>query len=539
MKADLEVYFNRYFTGIQIQGPRQDLNKIRGIHLDPFKPRQNKGVMPLTPLSLQILQEAFPHTVPTIRLARWLTDEKRRRELQLAQYSLSDPISKRLYDFQNKGVTYLRSSRYWNDGQIRAVIADDPRLGKTVQTLFAVGHDRNTPMLVVTMKPLILYWADAIRQWGQFSQDAIPLTKGSITSRVDRLSKAKIGDVFVVNWEVLRKMSKFPPRKFNTIIADEAHVVRNRKSQVTKGLLHMRPENILLASATPLERGPQDYWTYMNAIRPYEFRSYWRWVDWFCATQYNGFGTTISGVRNVDLLKDLMTPIMLRRQASQVANVPEKIYETIRIEPTPRLMGLYDQIYKEVEVEFEDFSIEIPNKLAMLTRLRQLSVDPQMIGAPVRSPKKGVIGALAQKYGDQQMVVYCSFRSGIRFIAEELKSVGVTCVQYKGEENLERMFLTGQVQVLISHPQVGGVGKDYSNANILVYYDLPLSATLLRQSIERTTKIGITTPRLIITIVSTPIEETVSNLIATKLKTINDVDIHTSILLAHKKSVPG
>jgi len=116
-----------------------------------------------------------------------------------------------------------------------------------------------------------------------------------------------------------------------------------------------------------------------------------------------------------------------------------------------------------------------------------------------------------------------------------LQSAGVSCVQYLGKEDQERDFINKKVQVLVANPIVGGVGKDYSNADIIVYYDLPLSATLLRQSVERTTIIGLKNPRLIISIVSTPIEETVARLVSTKLKAIKDVDILTEILMDHKQ----
>ncbi len=536
MKADLEVYYDKYHTGIKVSGPREGLRNIRGIHLDPFKPTQRQGVMPLTPMSLYLLRDAYPKVVVTRRLIDWFSEEKVRREVQETMYNSPSIDSSRLYDFQRQGVAFLKASSKWNTGAVRALIADDPRLGKTVQTLAAVGQNRYTPMLIVTMKPLILYWVDAVEDWGDFANSAIPLTQGSIDEKIKLLKGARPGNIFVINWEVLRKMSRFPSRKFNTIIADEAHIVRNRKAQVTKGFLHLRPNNILLASATPVERGPQDYWTYMHALYPQEFRSYWRWVDWFCVTENVGFGNQIVGVRNIDLLTDLLVPRVLRRRASQVANVPKKIHETVRVEPSSKLKNLYHKVYTEIVAEFEGQSLEIPNKLARMTRLMQISVDPSMIGSSLSSPKAGVISALAQKYEGHQMVVYSSFTAGIKYIVQELEQAGVSCVRYTGNQVQEEAFIRGDVQVLVSNPRVGGIGKDYSNADIIVYFDLPLSATLIRQSVERTTKLDLREPRLIVTLVSTPIEETVAKLVATKLKTVRDVDILTAVLLTHKKT---
>ncbi len=531
----------RKAVGLEVWAGRKDIMKVRGAYVNPFK-RIPKGVLPLTPLSLDIIRKALPNAIINKDVLAWYGEELLRREVQQSAFhdAIYEDRNETLYPFQRKGVSYVEASGLWYDRDVRMIIADDPRLGKTLQAIASVATLNNSPILVVTMKALIEYWAHAMDEWGaKFNGKGlttIALTKGTIPQKLDILRAAVPGDVFVVNWEVLRKMQKFPARLFTTVIADETHIARNRKAQVTKGLLHLRPKNVILTTATPIERGPQDYWVYAKIIRPWEFKSYWMWVDWFCETVDGQFGLEIVGPANTDLLMDTLKPMMLRREIGQVGDVPEKIFKTIRVTPQPALMKMYNEIATKLFVEInDDYTLTVPNALARMTRLRQLSSCPPVLGLEMLSPKTGLVSALARRSAGNKMIVYTSFIDARTLIAAELNKEDISYIIYTGKEVQAQAFKKGNVQVLIVNPQVGGVGQDFSNASIIVYYDTPLSATLLRQSVQRTTKIGIKEPRLIINLVATPIEDAVAELVAKKLDVINDVDILTQILLAHEK----
>lgn len=531
MYAELEIYRNQT-TGIKVSGARKGLRNVRCLFLDPFKPSQLYGIMPLAPKSIEILKE---HNVAfSSHLVDWLFEDIKRREMQQEMYLSGLVLDKRLRDYQNKGLGHLVGSRIWGQG-VRALLADDPRLGKTAQSLIAATYIDRFPILVVTMKALITHWVDSVLQWT--SATPVDASRGSVSERLEILSNAEAcNGIYITNWETLRKLTQpkvrksFPKQLYSTIIGDEVHILRNRKSQVFKGISYLRPGHALMITATPTERGAQDYWTILNFLKPWEFRSYWRWVSWFCESENNGFGSKIVGNKNEDVIRDLMGPMVLRRKVSEVADVPEMIFETIRAPLTDRLQNIYNDIASETLVDIADETFNVSNKLAEMLRLRQVSTVPSVLGLDVSSPKKGIVSALAKRFEEFQILVFSTFTQGMNDVISELIEGGVSCTKYTGQDAEVREFLDGKTRVLVANPSVGGVGLDLSNAKVIIYYDLPLSATILRQSMARTTKIGDHDPRIIFSVCCSPIEEAVSKLLAEKQNSILEVDILTSIL---------
>lgn len=525
MKIDLLYSRNRKPIAITVSGRERELREIRGLYLDPFKHRNTEGVMPLTPLSLKILREANPRLRPPPNMVSWYNAEVLRRE-QLA-YALESKNSSsgndpRLYDFQRRGVSFIEATG------IRALLGDDPRLGKTVQALKAMELTNEYILHIFTMKSLVDYWCEMVSEWSSFYPIKVD---GHSEFRRRVMAEHEVHNrdpkiAFVTNWESLRIVRGLSSQ-VNCVIGDECHIIRNRKAGVSKQFMKLRPRSLVLMSATMIERGPQDYFPMLRVLRPHEFTSYWRWVGWYCETVFNGFGHSIVGAKNEDLLHDHMAPFSLRRRADEVSNVPKKVYERLPVSPSVELMDAYRKIEKEVLVELGSTTLTIPNALARMVRLRQLSTAPRTLGLDFDSPKIPTITEYIENLPtDMQFVIYTSFRSAAKKIARVVPS----CELFVGGMPSPVKFLRGKKRGLVCTPQLGGIGQDYSCADVIIYADLPQSSTILRQSIERTTKIGIKKPRMIVLVSCTPIDRAIAQALRDKQEAIKDVDIYNYIM---------
>ena len=71
-----------------------------------------------------------------------------------------------LKTFQQEGVDFLRENDY------RALLADAPGTGKTVQILTALANDRRklTPMLVIAPASVTQNWQDEARVWAPWAR---------------------------------------------------------------------------------------------------------------------------------------------------------------------------------------------------------------------------------------------------------------------------------------------------------------------------------------------------------------------------------
>jgi len=319
------------------------------------------------------------------------------------------------------------------------------------------------------------------------------------------------------------------------LICDEAHVVRNRKAQVTKEFMKLRPQGAILASATFIEHGAEDYFPLLRVLRPWEFRSYWQWVGWYCETQFNGFGQTIVGPKNTDVLEDHLLPLAIGREAEKVSRVPKKVFETLHVKMPADLRELYTKLEEEILVEIaEDNVLPIPNKLARMVRLRQVSSAPRLLGADMDSPKiQAVVDYIEGLPSSMQVLIFTSFRMTATLVAQALNERGIGCEIFLGGSDLPTEFIQKKVRCCVATPEVGGVGQDFSNAKVMMFIDLPLSATVLRQSLERTTAMGMKEPRLIVFVASTPIDYAVAEALEEKQKKIRAVDIYDFIMRRH------
>tara|TARA_R100000353_G_scaffold174870_2_gene143768 strand:- start:142 stop:588 length:447 start_codon:yes stop_codon:yes gene_type:complete len=135
-----------------------------------------------------------------------------------------------LYEYQKKGVSFLKSRQ-------RALLFDDMGLGKTVQAIKAADYDY--PILVVCPAFLRFNWESELKLWGY------PHPVSIIKKKKDfRLPVGK--EAVIVSYAMLPLSSSLnkllsdaytdtnsDERKV-TLIADEAHAVKNYKAKRTK-----------------------------------------------------------------------------------------------------------------------------------------------------------------------------------------------------------------------------------------------------------------------------------------------------------------
>lgn len=513
-------------TALRVKGLRQELKQIRGLYLDPYK-TDSWGVMPLTPLSLEILKGLEIKYPVSAEVAEWFNNEMKFRTRLAEAYEHSAHCrDERLYDFQRRAASFMIHTDL-HEG--RVLLADDPRLGKTIQSLWAMEHlvQGQNSLHIFTLKALKEYWAEQVEKWTTFEP---VIVEGSAAERSVLLNKRWGRVALITNWETLRMVKpNVLLKNVKNLIGDECHVTRNRgQSKISEAFMKLRPVHAILASATMIERGPQDYFALLRVLRPKEFASYWRFVGWYCETEFNGFGNNIIGAANHDLLADHLAPFSMRRRAGEVTDLPDKQFQDIHITPSMELMIVYKQLEEEVFVEINsDKTLVIPNALARMVRLRQVSTAPRTLGFDFDSPKVEAVREYVESLPDDiQVVVYTSFRECAKQLVTQIPGASL----FIGGEGSTTTFKLGLSRVLVTTPQVGGVGQDFSMAKIIIYADLPLSATLIRQSIERATKIGQTDPRLIVTFSCTPIDTAMAETLKAKQDTIEDVDLFEAIL---------
>lgn len=256
------------------------------------------------------------------KLSQWAKEEKASRidpSNLLREIEVSEDGDEDLFPHQRAGVEFLSTAR-------RALLADEPGLGKTAQAIRSLKrlHDRGEqvfPALIVCPNTLKTNWEREFDRW--WPGIDVQVIKGTATQR--RKAFDHEAQVYVINWESLRTHSRLVSygsialarctecgghdskitvsrcevhqRELNTIpfksvIADEIHRSKDPKSKQTRALWAASgAADIRYAlTGTPIANDVVDLWPILHWLDEKEWPSKTKWIDRYVNTFPNAFG---------------------------------------------------------------------------------------------------------------------------------------------------------------------------------------------------------------------------------------------------------
>ena len=116
------------------------------------------------------------------------------------------------------------------------------------------------------------------------------------------------------------------------LILDEAHYIKNFKSQRWQTLLTFATRRRLLLTGTPLQNSLMELWSLMHFLMPHLFRSQNEFKQWFSTpliAHVEGASALDTGL--VKRLHTVLRPFILRRLKTEVAKqLPQKYEHVVR-----------------------------------------------------------------------------------------------------------------------------------------------------------------------------------------------------------------
>lgn len=402
-------------------------------------------------------------------------------------------MSPALYGFQRAGVDFLTRAR-------RAILGDDMGLGKTAQAIAACeGLGR---VLVVCPNTLKGNWKVEADKWAP----GLPVTvvRGSALKK-EKTVRGFEGGLLVVNIEATRRSRRPAPAlldvllgtQWDALIVDEAHNIKDRNSQQTKGVLELarRTPRVYLLTGTPIMNRVDELWAPLHVLYPLRWPSFWAFVRRHTIAFRGRYGWVIDGkpTRPADLRRE-MAPVFLRREKEEVfPAMPRKVYQKLWLD----LEGEQERIYRELEREAmarvsDDVTVVTPGVLALLTRLKQVAISPGLIGG---RPEGVKLDALVDVVlgTDQKVLVFSQFAEAIKLAAARLEAEGVDHVVFIGEtkeevrdEAVRRFQVDPGVRAFLATTQAGGVGLTLTAASLVVFLDKHWTPAVNEQAVDRT-----------------------------------------------------
>jgi len=262
--------------------------------------------------------------------------------------------------YQHYGLDWL-AGLYAN--HTNGILADEMGLGKTIQTIallahLAVEHEVWGPHLIVVPTSVMLNWE---MEFKKFLPGFKILTYYG--SQEERKQKRKgwlddnLWHVCITSYQlVLQDQQTFKRRNWHYMVLDEAHNIKNFRSQRWQTLLTFKTRARLLLTGTPLQNNLTELWSLLFFLMPSEsteagiggFADLKEFSDWFRRPVEqileHGRDTMDDEAKQIiSKLHKVLRPYLLRRLKADVEKqMPAKYEHVVYCRLSKRQRYLYD-----------------------------------------------------------------------------------------------------------------------------------------------------------------------------------------------------
>ena len=356
---------------------------------------------------------------------------------------------------QEDGVKWMNQMENQLNGPKGGFLCDEMGLGKTVQIIATILKNPKQHTLIVVPKTLVLQWKSEIKKFAP-GLDVLVYDGKNKTNDTNGIS---LYDIVVTSYPtVCSKKSTLHALTWDRIVLDEAHEIRNRKTQTFKKINALKSSIRWIVTGTPVFNSMEDF---------------------VSLCEFVGFSkNTVQAMH--DKIKDIY--ILRRTKADGHISLPFCHFENVELDMFDEERKLYECAFAEAQdsitqVMRESISLHRRNMhmLECLLRMRQLMRWPQLYFDGVAKSGEQIpeiwthsthkMSRLFQELAShptEKAVIFCTFKGELDYIEKQL-----ACPTFRIDGNVEKDERQRQVElfdnapdnsVMLAQIKCGGVG---------------------------------------------------------------------------------
>ncbi|MGE5558395.1 MAG: DEAD/DEAH box helicase [Bacillota bacterium] len=392
----------------------------------------------------------------------------------------------------------------------RAVLADEVGLGKTIEAGLVI---KEYLLRGLAKNALILTPASLCRQWHDELHEKFDIWCNFIRKPADWSS----GNFLIASMDTAKK-----PRhaeiasgmQFDILVIDEAHKLKNNRTQNWQFIRRLRKKFFLLLTATPLQNDLKELYNLITLLRPGQLGSYHQFQSNFIQKK--------RVARNPERLKELLGEVMIRnRRAEVMANFPKRFVKAVPVELNPAEAFLYGKVVQYIKQAYMH-NMGKSNILPLITLQREIcsSTDAaavtlnkmirqtaeegtrsslwELLQISMKMPVNSKIYALLELIRSipEKIIVFTEFIATQRYIQFCLQRAGVVSINFDGtlsgrkKEFAKIFFRDNPLAKVMVATESGGEGINLQFCHHLINYDLPWNPMRIEQRIGRIHRLG-------------------------------------------------
>ena len=340
--------------------------------------------------------------------------------------------------------------------------------------------------------------------------------------------------IYITSYDSLRRDIDLYKGTFRFVIADEAQYIKNQNTLKSTAIKQLKSQMNFALTGTPIENGLADLWSIFDYLMPGYLADYSHFKSRYESLILHDDDEAL------DLLKKRVQPFILRRTKKDVLkDLPDKIEEIYYCKMDEKQEELYKAYVQNIKNDLKENGNQV---LALITRLRQICITPQLIyenefnSAKLALALELIKRALASEH---RILIFSQFASvfpilGKMLDAEEIKyfTLDGTTKALNRLEMVEKFNNDEQYKVFMISLKAGGTGLNLTGADMVIHLDPWWNVSAENQATDRAYRIGQTKNVHVLKLVcKDTIEEKV--LLLQKIKN----DLASSIIHSQEKNI--
>jgi len=352
----------------------------------------------------------------------------------------------------------------------RVIVADEPRVGKTLPTAMAATN--HLPALIVCPAIVKTVWKDAIERTGYTGEVTI------INGR-KMAENFEASGIVIINYDLINSIKRIG--KFQTLVLDESHRIKSHTSLRTKAalkLMKMIPR-VYALSGTPIPNRPIELYPLLSGLGIYR-GSYYDFALRYAKMWQAPWGLDVSGASNLPELRAMIQPHMIRRTKEEVfTNYQDPIVSLITFDLP------IDQREKEFNAEN---IVNHPNPLMAIEGLSQIMKE-----AGLRKVQQAC-EFISEKLQHEPVVVFAHHKEVVAQIEGILGFHAPSVITGDTPSSIRSVlienFQTGKTRLFIGNLSACQEGIDLSVADTVIFVEPTWQTSALEQASSRVENIN-------------------------------------------------
>jgi len=415
-------------------------------------------------------------------------------------FSIPASLNADLRPYQIRGYNWILSLLFSGFG---CILADDMGLGKTVQSVAILLRLKEEKLLsegclIVTPAALLNNWEKELSRFAP----SLKVTRYHGNNR----KFDKKSDIFLTTYQTtVRDEKKLKKRTFSVLLVDEAHLMKNSMTLISRTVKNLHSKYRLALSGTPVENKLEDLRSLFDFIMPGYLGDAKNFKE-----QYRVPIEVMRNRERAEALQKITSPFLLRRLKTdrQIINdLPDKIVSNEYAVLEKEQAALYETVVAESMDKSREMDSRERSSLIfyLLTSLKQICNHPRVYDkeSPAimdLSGKAQLLVTLLQKIlaNKEKTLIFSQYVETLECLEQIIKKeLNELSLIYHGSlsQNIRTQIINKfqtdpSVKIMLISLKAGGLGLNLTAASRVIHYDLWYNPAVENQATDRAFRIG-------------------------------------------------